>query len=81
MVMVIMMALPKLNTELLVITMLVILFTVQMMFMVFHIMCMETMARMLQLLLFLPSCSSKLLSKKNASPEIHSALQPTGTNH
>ena len=62
MVMVIMMALPKLNTELLVMTMLVILFTVQMMFTVFHIMCMATMARMLQLLLLLLSCSSKLLS-------------------
>ena len=63
MVMVIMMALPKLNTELLVMTMLVILFTVQMMFKLFHMMCMAPMARMLQLLLFLLSCSAKLLAK------------------
>ena len=60
--MMIMMALPKLNIELLVMTMLVILLTMQMKIIVLYIMYMETMVRMLQLLLLLSSCSSRLLS-------------------
>ena len=56
------MALPELNIELLVMTMLVILLTVQMKIIVLHIMYMETMVRMMQHLLLLSSCFSGLLS-------------------
>ena len=63
MVMVMMMTQPKLSTKLLVMTMLVKWFTVQMIFRLFHMMCMAPRTRMLQLLLFLLSCSAKLLAK------------------
>ena len=65
--MMIMMALPELNIELLVMTMLVILLTVQMKIIVLHIMYMETMVRMMQLLLLLSSCSSGLVAANNVN--------------
>ena len=57
-----MMPRPELNIEQMVMTMLVILLTMQMRFIVLHIMYMETMVRRLQLLLLLSSCFSGLLS-------------------
>ena len=61
------MALPELNIELLVMTLLVILLTVQMKILVLHIMYMETMVRMMQPLLLLSSCSSGLVAANNAN--------------
>ena len=61
------MALPELNIELLVRTLLVILLTVQMKILVLHIMYMETMVRMMQPLLLLSSCSSGLVAANNVN--------------